>query len=64
MGDGEFPPEFAHGGQIARDGSRPKVPAAGDSRLHPALEGQIGHFAAALEVLAPGRSIHDGDSRR
>ena len=62
--DGEFPPEFAHGGQIARDGGLWNVHLPGDGRLRPALVGIIGHIAAALVEIGPGRSIHDGDSRR
>jgi hypothetical protein len=36
----------------------------GNGRLRPAFEGIIGHLAAALEELRPGRSFQDGDSRR
>jgi len=36
----------------------------GDSRLRPALEGQIGRLAAARAKLLTGLSFHDGDSRR
>ena len=47
----------------ARDGGMRNPHVQGNGRLRP-FEGIIGQLAAALEELRPGRSFHDGDSRR